>query len=166
MTTKDEQAGVSTSGRRILISVNASAESEDALQWTLQNLYRPEDVLHFLHVVPRQEPATTYGAPPVDFLPHQNPNTVQKLAEQAQSFIKDRLLPMLGDMQPDPIVHVVKSDVDTDSIGNVVCQRAEALAVVAVVISGHSKSEVGDFLMGSVTNFCLHHCKKPVLVVH
>ena len=108
MTTKAEQDGVSTSGRKILISVNASAESEDALQWTLKNMYRPGDVLHFLHVVPRQEPATTYGAPPVDFLPHQNPNTVQKLAEQAQSFIKDRLLPMLGDMQPDPVVHVVK----------------------------------------------------------
>ena len=49
-----------------------------------------------------------YGAPPVDFLPQQNPKSVQKLAEQAQSFIKDRLLPMLGDMQPEPVVHVVK----------------------------------------------------------
>lgn len=108
MTTRGEQAGASSSGRKILVPVNASAESEDALQWTLQNLYRPGDVLHFLHVVPRQEPATTYGAPPVDFLPHQNPDSVQKLAEEAQSFIKDRLLPMLGDMQPDPVVHVVK----------------------------------------------------------
>lgn len=60
----------------------------------------------------------------------------------------------------------LQSDTDTDSIGNVVCQRAEALAVVAVVMAGHSKSKVGDFFMGSVTNFCTHHCKKPVLVVH
>lgn len=163
---RSQQSGATTSGRKILVSVNASAESEDALQWTLQNLYRPGDILHFLHVVPRQEPATMYGAPPVDFLPQQNPKSVQKLAEQAQSFIKDRLLPMLGDMQPEPVVHVVKSEVDTDSIGNVVCQRAEALAVAAVVIAGHRKSKVGDFLMGSVTNFCTHHCKKPVLVVH
>lgn len=108
MTTRNQQSEATTSGRKILISVNASAESEDALQWTLHNLYRPGDVLHFLHVVPRQEPATTYGAPPVDFLPHQHPDSFQKLAEEAQSFIKDRLLPMLGDMQPDPVVHVVK----------------------------------------------------------
>ena len=107
MTTRNQEAGA-TSGRKILVAVNASADSEDALQWTLQNLYRPGDVLHFLHVVPRQEPAPTYGAPPVDFLPQQNPNSFQQLAEQAQSFIKDRLLPMLGDMQPDPVVHVVK----------------------------------------------------------
>lgn len=149
-----------------MLAVDASAESEDALQWTLANMYRPEDVLHFLHVVPRQETATTYGAPPVDFLPQQNPKSVQRLAEQGLSFIKERLLPMLGDMQPEPVVHIVKSDTDTDSIGNVVCQRAEALAVVAVVMAGHSKSKVGDFFMGSVTNFCTHHCKKPVLVVH
>lgn len=108
MTTRQHLSEATTSGRKILISVNASAESEDALQWTLHNLYRPGDVLHFLHVVPRQEPATTYGAPPVDFLPHQNPDSFQKLAEEAQSFIKDRLLPMLGDMQPDPVVHVIK----------------------------------------------------------
>ena len=108
MTTWQHLSEATTSGRKILISVNASAESEDALQWTLHNLYRPGDVLHFLHVVPRQEPATTYGAPPVDFLPHQNPDSFQKLAEEAQSFIKDRLLPMLGDMQPDPVVHVIK----------------------------------------------------------
>ena len=108
MSARRQQAGATTSGRKLLVSVNASAESEDALQWTLQNLYRQGDVLHFLHVVPRQEPASTYGAPPVDFLPHQNPQSVQKLAQQAQSFIKDRLLPMLGDMQPEPVVHVVK----------------------------------------------------------
>ena len=108
MTTRHQQLEGTTPGRKILVSVNASAESEDALQWTLHNLYRPGDVLHFLHVVPRQEPATTYGAPPIDFLPHQNPDSFQKLAEEAQSFIKDRLLPMLGDMQPHPVVHVVK----------------------------------------------------------
>lgn len=166
MTSPRTRAGAAQSGRKILLAVDASAESEDALQWTLANMYRPEDVLHFLHVVPRQETATTYGAPPVDFLPQQNPKSVQRLAEQGLSFIKERLLPMLGDMQPEPVVHIVKSDTDTDSIGNVVCQRAEALAVVAVVMAGHSKSKVGDFFMGSVTNFCTHHCKKPVLVVH
>ncbi|DBA70403.1 TPA: hypothetical protein ACH3X2_011817 [Trebouxia sp. C0005] len=166
MTSTRTRAGAAQSGRNILLAVNASAESEDALQWTLANMYRSGDVLHFLHVIPRQEPATTYGAPPVDFLPQQNPKSVQRLAEQGLSFIKERLLPMLGDIQPDPVVHIVKSDTDTDSIGNVVCQRAEALAAVAVVMAGHSKSRVGDFFMGSVTNFCTHHCKKPVLVVH
>lgn len=61
---------------------------------------------------------------------------------------------------------LLQSDTDTDSIGNVVCQQADALAVVAVVIAGHRKSQTGAFFMGSVTSFCTHHCKKPVLIVH
>ena len=108
MTSPRQQAGATGSGRKILVAVDSSAESEDALGWTLHNMYKPGDVLHFLHVVPRQEPAAIYGAPPVDFLPQQNPQSVQKLADQAMSFIKDRLLPMLNDIQTEPVVHVVK----------------------------------------------------------
>lgn len=33
--------------------------------------YKPGDELHLLHVVPRLQLASTYGAPPVDFLPYQ-----------------------------------------------------------------------------------------------
>lgn len=161
-----QQGGATTSGRKILVAVDSSAGSEEALRWTLHNMYKAGDVLHFLHVVPRQEPAAMYGAPPVDFLPQQNPKSVQKLADQALSFIKDRLLPMLKDIETEPVVHVIKSDTDTDSIGNVVCQQADALAVAAVVIAGHRKSQTGTFFMGSVTSFCTHHCKKPVLIVH
>ncbi len=108
MTSTRQHGGSTQPGRKILVAVDSSAESEGALQWTLENMYRPGDVLHFLHIVPRQEPATMYGAPPVDFLPQQNPKSVQKLSEQALSFIKERLLPMLGDIQPEPVVHVIK----------------------------------------------------------
>lgn len=58
-----------------------------------------------------------------------------------------------------------QADVDTDSVGFAVCQRAEALNVVAVVMAGRNRSRTGDFFLGSVTNFCTQHCKKPVLLV-
>lgn len=108
MTSPRRHAADTSPGRKVLVAVDSSVESEDALRWTLHNMYRPGDVLHFLHVVPRQEPAATYGAPPVDFLPQQNPQSVQKLADQAKSFINDRLLPMLKDIQTEPVVHIVK----------------------------------------------------------
>ena len=58
-----------------------------------------------------------------------------------------------------------QADVDTDSVGFAVCQRAEALNVVAVVMAGRNRSRTGDFFLGSVTNFCTQHCRKPVLLV-
>lgn len=55
---------------------------------------------------------------------------------------------------------------DTDSIGNVVCKKAEDLEVISVIMASHSKSKLTEFFLGSVTNYCTHHCKKPILVVH
>lgn len=59
----------------------------------------------------------------------------------------------------------MQADVDTDSVGFAVCQRAENLNAIAVVMAGRNRSRTGDFFLGSVTNFCTQHCKKPVLLV-
>jgi nucleotide-binding universal stress UspA family protein len=75
------------------------------------------------------------------------------------------LLPKLADIQPDPCVHIVKSDVDTDSIGNVICNKADMLKAAAVIMASHNRSKLKEFFLGSVTNYCAHHCKQPVLIV-
>lgn len=106
MTSSSREAG--PSGRKVLVAVNAGAESENALQWTLENLYRQGDLLHLLHVVPRQQTATSYGAPPIDFLPQMKSKASPGASQEALTFIKERLLPMCGDMQPEPVVSVVK----------------------------------------------------------
>ena len=108
MTSSSRDAGPSSSGRKVLVAVNAGAESENALQWTLENLYRPGDLLHLLHVVPRQQSTTSYGAPPIDFLPQMKSKASHGASQEALTFIKERLLPMCGDMQPEPVVSVVK----------------------------------------------------------
>lgn len=59
-----------------------------------------------------------------------------------------------------------QSDVDTESIGNVVCRKADEIGACALVLSGRSKSRLQRFFLGSVTNHCVHHCKIPVMVVH
>jgi nucleotide-binding universal stress UspA family protein len=44
--------------------------------------------------------------------------------------------------------------VDTESIGNVLCKKAEDLDVAAMILSMHSKSRLQEFFLGSITNFC------------
>ena len=101
-------AKASFSGRKILVTVTSGAESENALKWTLENVYKAGDVLHFLHVVPRQQAASSYGAPPIDFLPQMKSKPTPDGAQEALAFIKERLLPMCGDMQPDPVITIAK----------------------------------------------------------
>lgn len=44
----------------------------------------------------------------VDFLPQQDPIAYSQLLQQAETFIRERLLPKLRDLQPEPSVHIVK----------------------------------------------------------
>ncbi len=49
---------------------------------------------------------------------------------------------------------ILQSEVDTESIGNVVCKKAENLDVAAIVVSLHSKSKLQEFFLGSISNYC------------
>ena len=70
---------------------------------------RPNDQLHLVHVLPKMQMAAMYGAPPVDFLPQQDPVAYEQLLKNAEHFITDRFLPKLSQLRPDPIVHIVKA---------------------------------------------------------
>jgi hypothetical protein len=48
------------------------------------------------------------GAPPVDFLPQQDPVTYEQLIKNAEHFITQRFLPKLGSLEPSPVVHVIR----------------------------------------------------------
>lgn len=43
-------------------------------------------------------------------------------------------------------------EIDTDSIGNVVCKKAEELQAAVTVLARHSKSRLQEFFLGSVSN--------------
>ncbi len=63
-------------------------------------------------------------------------------------------------------LEVVKYAADNDSIGSIVCKRAEQLMATVVVLAKHNKGAIAEFFVGSVTNYCTKHCKSPVLVMH
>ncbi|EFN53769.1 hypothetical protein CHLNCDRAFT_136401 [Chlorella variabilis] len=150
--------------RALLISVDNSDACESAVKWAMDNLYQEGDEVHLIHVIPRLQLAATYGAPPVDFLPYQDPTAYEQLIKASEDFIARRALTHIGSITPQPVVHIVKYEIDTDSIGNVICKKAEELEAVVTVLARHSKSRLQEFFLGSVTNYAVHHCKRPVLV--
>ncbi|KAI3425264.1 hypothetical protein D9Q98_009032 [Chlorella vulgaris] len=150
--------------RRLLISVDNSDSSEAAVEWTMKNMYQEGDEVHLIHVIPRLQLAQQYGAPPVDFLPYQDPKAYEQLIKTSENFIAKRALTHVGNITPQPVVHIVKYEIDTDSIGNVICKKSDELEAAVTVLARHSKSRLQEFFLGSVTSFCVHHCKRPVLV--
>ena len=63
-------------------------------------------------------------------------------------------------------VEIVRGCVDNDSIGALLCRRAEQLNAAVLVMAKHNRGAVKEFFIGSVSNYALHHCKQPVLVLH
>ena len=58
--------------------------------------------------MPKLQMGNCFGAPPVDFLPQQDPIAYDQLVKQAETFIQTRFLPSLHSLRVHPIVHIVK----------------------------------------------------------
>ena len=86
--------------------------------------------------------------------------------EEANNFIQHRMLPYLTEKGVRFKVELCRYLTDNDSIGDVVCKRAEALNAVAVVLQSHNKSAITEFFMGSVANYTANHCRQPILLMH
>ena len=63
-------------------------------------------------------------------------------------------------------VTVMKGTGDTDSIAQIICHQAEDLGVSLVVMAAHNKGRQVKYIVGTVTEYCTHHCGKTVLVMH
>lgn len=60
---------------------------------------------------------------------------------------------------------VLQSEVDTESVGHVLCKKAEELDAICIVMASHNKGRMAEFFLGSVTQYCTHHSKRPVVIV-
>lgn len=62
-------------------------------------------------------------------------------------------------------VLLLQSEVDTQSVGHIICEKAADLSAAFVLMGNHNKGPLTEFFIGSVTQYVTHHCKKPVVVV-
>lgn len=51
-------------------------------------------------------------------------------------------------------------------VAGAVVSTAEQLNVAALVVCGHSKGTSAEWLLGSVSDFAVHHSAVPVVVLH
>ncbi|KAF6258369.1 hypothetical protein COO60DRAFT_1126475 [Scenedesmus sp. NREL 46B-D3] len=154
------------SHRNILLTVDDSSSSDNLLDYVVRNLYRQGDVVHVLHVI---APSRTLVVTPdmgLDGVIEDDEETKRKVEQHAEEFIRERFEKRLETMRIPYQVDIVRGCVDKDSIGALVCQRAEQVEAVAVVMAKHSRGPIKEFFIGSVTNYACHHCKQPVLVLH
>lgn len=159
----------SSSSRHWLIPVDDSEVCENATIWAAQHLVREGDRLHLLHVIPVLGAEVLSGAGAGmaggDFvITAPSPDEDKAQLQHTKEFIKTRFLPKLNTLKVPYDVEVVHFAIDCDSIGEMVCARAQALGAAGIVLSKHNKGKIAELFLGSVTNYCTHHAKQPVVV--
>lgn len=152
--------------RKVIIAVDNSDDDVKSARWAVDNVLRHGDEVHLLHIVPRLSFAAQYGAPPVEMLPQQDPQAYERMLQEAEAFIQQRFVVLFTGQHMEPIVHLIKAEVDANSIGKVICSKATDLHAAAVVLAKHNRGRVHDFFMGSVCKYCVQHCPCPTIVVH
>jgi hypothetical protein len=78
--------------------------------------------------------------------------------------VVQKIYPTLKAAGVDFTAEVVAYETDTSSVGEIICERAIDTDAAAVIMASHGKGRIHEFFVGSVTNYCLHRCKKPVVI--
>jgi hypothetical protein len=73
--------------------------------------------------------------------------------------------PPLSALQVPFQLHVIVGPVDSESVANVVCKKADALGAACTVMARHSKGRLRELWVGSVTKICCAWSKVPLAVV-
>jgi nucleotide-binding universal stress UspA family protein len=158
--------------RRIAIAVDLSDESAYAVRWAVQNYLRPGDAVVLLHVRPT---SVLYGADwgsiPVsvtdDAEGASEEERQKKREEDYDAFTStkadDLAQPLVAAQIPFKI-HVVKDHDMKERL----CLEAERLGLSAMIMGSRGFGALrkgGKGRLGSVSDYCVHHCVCPVVVV-
>uniref|UniRef100_M1C1H1 UspA domain-containing protein n=1 Tax=Solanum tuberosum TaxID=4113 RepID=M1C1H1_SOLTU len=162
--------GTPTSGanRKVAIAVDLSDESAYAVKWAVQNYLRPGDAVILLHVRPT---SVLYGADwgAIDVsVDTENEESQRKLEDDFDNFTttksNDLAQPLVEANIPFKI-HIVKDHDMKERL----CLEVERLGLSAVIMGsrgfGASRRSPKGGMLGSVSDYCVHHCVCPVVVV-
>lgn len=143
--------------RTVVIAIDQSEHSENAWEYYLENVYKKNDRIIFVHAPEYTEainsPLTSGGVDPaiVVELIKKEKEMVKKLMEKYTRKIKmaklqGRLLEVNG-KPGEAIIKVVKKE------------RA-----ILLILGSRGIGKVQRTIMGSVSDYCVHHSPVPVLV--
>ena len=60
---------------------------------------------------------------------------------------------------------IVRGEGDCESVGQLICQKADDLRASLVAMAAHNKGRLVRFIVGSTTQYCLRHARATVLVM-
>ncbi|XP_031256254.1 uncharacterized protein LOC116114238 [Pistacia vera] len=146
--------------KKVMVAIDESDCSHYALKWALETL--GDTISNSQFILFTAQPAdfiyvyaSTYGAAPPDLITSMQENQ-KKVA-----------IALLNRAKEICTQHGIEAETLTEA-GNpkeVICATAEKLNVQLLIVGSHSRGAIKRAFLGSVSNYCVHNAKCPVLVV-
>ena len=137
---------------RIVVGVDGSAESKEALRWALAEARLRGGTVHALHAW-LMPVAFAGGAPPFALA-----EAHEELEQDARRLLDDTLAEVAGD---DPGVPLQREVVE----GPAAQRLLRAAAGDLLVVGSRGRGGFAGLLLGSVSQQCAHHAPCPIVIV-
>ncbi|TKY48798.1 Universal stress protein A protein [Spatholobus suberectus] len=158
----------SGSQRKIAIAVDLSDESAYAVRWAVQNYLRPGDAVILLHVRPTSVLyGADWGSVDLSVTEDGDEESRRKLEDDFDNFTATKasdLAQPLVEAQIPFKIHIVKDHDMKERL----CLEVERLGLSAVIMGSRgfgASKRASKARLGSVSDYCVHHCVCPVVVV-
>ncbi|KAL0463573.1 UNVERIFIED_CONTAM: putative universal stress protein [Sesamum latifolium] len=147
--------------KKVMVAIDESECSHYALKWTLQNLGDTIETSNLLIFTAQPVVdlgylyASSYGAAPIELVRSVQENhkrVAEALLEKAKEICSQ---------------YGVAAETSTQ-VGDpkeAICNAVESLDIELLVLGSHGRKALQRALLGSVSNYCVHNAKCPVLVV-
>ena len=136
-------------------------DSELAIIWAVENLYRTGDVFHLLHVIPEPKMVHIWAGV---YVPPDDDAELMEL-EDTKQFVKHRFAKQLMQAQVPFQLHVIVGPTDPLSVAKVITKKCSDLHAELIVIGKHSKGKMKEYWVGSCTKELVNNAPVPVAVV-
>ncbi|KAH7365447.1 hypothetical protein KP509_18G028900 [Ceratopteris richardii] len=166
----DNAAGSLLRRRKVLVAVDEGDESMHALSWALDNLIVPgqavgaehcstSDLIVLLHV--QTHPQVIVGpAGPGFYITPEIIDSIKKHQDEVSKKVLLRGKMLCNEKHLETETMVAVGD-PRDSI----CEAVEKLGIDYLVIGSHGYGAIKRTFLGSVSDYCAHHAKCPVVIV-
>lgn len=152
---------LANSSRRVLLSVDGSENSNRAFEWYLGNFAKEGDGLLLVHVVEPVNAGINYGlASKPALLTEDFSKHVQDLVDEGRELGKKFLHRCKSSgIRSRFVLHIGAKP------GEHICRLAREQQIDAIVMGSRGIGIIRRTLLGSVSDYVLHHAALPVIVV-
>ncbi|XP_012082109.1 universal stress protein A-like protein isoform X2 [Jatropha curcas] len=147
--------------KKVMVAIDESEFSHYALKWAIE--YLKDTIVDSELVIFTAQPNTNFGYVYASSMGSAPPELIINMQEK-QKMIAFSLLEKAKELCAHHGI-VAETLTEVGDPKEAICEAVEKLKIQLLIIGSHSRGAIQRAFLGSVSNYCVHNAKCPVLVV-